>query len=199
MKQRQNTPALETERLLLRKFNENDIGALFQLHSDEAVNRYLPWFPLSSLKEAETFFAKQYAEFYQAPEGYGYAVCLKTNNIPIGYVHVNMDDSHDLGYGLQKAFWHQGIISEAAGAVIEQLKKDGIPYITATHDIHNIHSGNVMKKLGMHYQYTYEEWWQPKNFLVQFQMYQLNLDGQANRVYKKYWDASSVRFIESGI
>lgn len=199
MNQRQNTPALETNRLLLRQFNKNDVNALLALHSDEAVNQYLPWFPLKSLKQAESFFEKQYAEFYQSPKGYRYAVCLKTKNIPIGYVHVNMDDSYDLGYGLQKAFWRQGIISEAAGAVIEQLKKDRVPYITATHDIHNISSGGVMKKLGMRYQYTYEEWWRPKNFLVQFRMYQLNLDGQENRVYKKYWDTSPVHFIERGI
>ena len=45
---------------------------------------------------------------------------------------------------------------------LEQLKKDGIPYITATHDINNPRSGRVMKRLGMKYQYSYEEQWQPK-------------------------------------
>ena len=36
----------------------------------------------------------------------------------------------------------------------------------------------------MKYQYSYEEQWQPKNFLVTFRMYQLNLDGNTDRVYK---------------
>ena len=29
-----------------------------------------------------------------------------------------------------------------------------------------------------------------------FRMYQLNLDGREDRVYKKYWDNAAVRFIE---
>ena len=69
-------------------------------------------------------------------------------------------------------------------------KKDGIPYITATHDIKNPRSGNVMKRLGMLYQYSYKEQWQPKNILTTFCMYQLNFDGQDKRVYKSYLDQS---------
>ena len=49
-------------------------------------------------------------------------------------------------------------------AVIGQLKQTGIPYITATHDVNNPRSGKVMQTLGMKYQYSYEELWQPKNF-----------------------------------
>ena len=45
-------------------------------------------------------------------------------------------------------------------------------------------------------QYSYEELWQPKNILVTFRMYQLNFDGQEDRVYKKYWDKYPVHFIE---
>lgn len=53
-----------------------------------------------------------------------------------------------------------------------------------------------MKQLGMKYQYSYEEQWQPKNIPVIFRMYQLNLDGDQTRVYRKYWDHSVVHFIE---
>lgn len=86
------------------------------------------------------------------------------------------NDSFDFGYGLCKEFWGSGIITEAGKAAIEQLKKDNIPYITATHDINNPKSGEVMKRLGMKYQYSYKEQWQPKDFPVIFRMYQLNLD-----------------------
>lgn len=53
-----------------------------------------------------------------------------------------------------------------------------------------------MRKLGMIYCYSYEEQWQPKNFPVIFRMYQLNLDGNTDFVYKKYWDTSVNHFIE---
>ena len=93
----------------------------------------------------------------------------------------------------------KGIVTEAGKAIIGQLKKDGIPYITATHDINNPRSGEVMKRLGMHYQYSYEEQWQPKDIPVTFRMYQLNLHGKDERVYKEYWDKYPVHFIETGI
>ena len=35
-----NTPTLETERLILRKFTENDLKAMYLIYSDEEVNRY---------------------------------------------------------------------------------------------------------------------------------------------------------------
>ena len=74
--------------------------------------------------------------------------------------------------------------------------KDGVPYITATHDKNNPRSSGVMKQLGMKYQYSYEEQWQPKNIPVTFRMYQLNFDGENDRVYKKYWEQYPVHFIE---
>ena len=185
-----NTPTLETERLLLRRFSENDLYALFKIHSDKDVNTYLPWFPLQSIEEASLFLRERYLDTYRQPYGYKYAICLKNDNIPIGYVNIDINEPHDLGYGLLKAFWRNGIVTEAANAVIHQVKKDGIPYITSTHDIKNPRSGNVMKRLGMLYQYSYKEQWQPKNILTTFCMYQLNFDGQDKRVYKGYLDQS---------
>lgn len=193
----ENTPTLETDRLLLRKFTAGDLAALFAIYSDTEVNTYLPWFPLKTMEEAKTFYEKNYKDVYNQPVGYKYAICLKSNCIPIGYVNVSIDRSHDLGYGLLRDFWHKGIMTEACRAVITQLKKDGIAYITATHDIHNPRSGSVMRQLGMEYQYSYEEQWQPKNKLVTFRMYQLNLDEQYKGVYTEYWDKSTVRFKES--
>ena len=195
----QNTPVLETQRLILRKFTENDIKALFDIYKDEEVNLYIPWFPLKSLKEVETFFYEKYIKEYKKDRGYRYAICLKTDNLPIGYVNVSMDNSHDLGYGLRKEFWHNGIVTEACKAVIGQLKKDGLLYVTATHDVKNTRSGGVMKQLGMSYKYSYKEQWQPKDILVTFRMYQLNFDGQDDRVYKKYWDNYEVHFIEKDV
>ena len=195
----ENTPTLQTERLILRKFTTNDLEALFIIYSDKDINTYLPWFPLNSMSEAKTFFEQKYVKSYRQPHGYQYAICLKNDNIPIGYVHLSMDDSYDLGYGLRKEFWHKGIVTEAGKAVIKQLKKDGIPYITATHDINNPRSGSVMKQLGMNYQYSYEEQWQPKNILVTFRMYQLNLNNNNNPIYKKYWNHSAIHFIEQNI
>lgn len=191
-----NTPMLETERLILRKFTENDLEALFLILKDEEVNRFLPWFPMKNLEETWEFYEERYAAQYAKPQGYAYAICLKEDDIPIGYIKVDMEEHHDFGYGLRKEFWHRGIVTEAGKAVVEQVKKDGLTYITATHDKENPRSGNVMKKLGMKYCYSYEERWQPKDITVIFRMYQLNFDGNDDRVYKKYWYQYENHFVE---
>ena len=191
-----NTPELKTERLILRKFTNRDINALFLILKDEEVNTFLPWFPVKNMEEAKSFFEEQYASKYAQPQGYAYAICLKEDNFPIGYINVSMGDSHDLGYGLRKEFWHKGITSEAAKAIVQQVKKDGLPYLTATHDRNNPRSGLVMQRAGMKYCYSYEEQWQPKNFPVVFRMYQINFDGNEEFVYKKYWNESANHFIE---
>lgn len=180
-----NTPTLETGRLILRKFTERDLEWLFLILHDKEVNQFLPWYPIDSIEEAKKFYEERYASKYVQPQAYAYAICLKTDDHPIGYIKVDMEEHHDFGYGLRREFWHQGLVTEAGKAVIAQVKKDGLPYITATHDRNNPRSGGVMRNVGMKYQYSYEEQWQPKNFLVTFRMYQLNLDGNTDRVYKK--------------
>lgn len=84
-------------------------------------------------------------------------------------------------------------------AVVCQAKEDGAAYLTATHDVNNPRSGAVMRRIGMRYRYTYLELVQPKNQLVTFRLYQLNLDGREERVYQKYWNASAVHFVEAGL
>lgn len=191
----ENTPSIETERLILRKFAANDAEALLHIYGDKEVNTFLPWFPLNTLEEAEELLEERYLKAYLQPRGYNYAICLRQDNTPVGYINVSMDNSYDFGYGLCKEFWHRGIVTEAGKAVIGQLKKDKLPYITATHDVQNVRSGNVMKRLGMSYQYSYEEQWQPKDILVTFRMYQLNLNGEEQGVYMEYWNASEVHFV----
>lgn len=191
-----STPIIETQRLILRKFNENDVEALFLILSDKEGNTFLPWYPLESMKEAEKHLQEHYLSCADRLGSHRYAICLKTDNVPIGYIRVSDDERHNLVYAIRRDFWNQGIATEAGKALIEHVKKEGMPYITAVHDFKNLGGGAVIKKLGMHYQYSYEERWMPKGILVIFRMYQLNLDGKEEYIYKKYWDTTPVHFIE---
>ena len=47
-----NTPRLETERLVLRRFTPSDVEPLFSLMRDREVNTFLPWFPLETEADA---------------------------------------------------------------------------------------------------------------------------------------------------
>ncbi|GGP11949.1 MULTISPECIES: GNAT family N-acetyltransferase [Oceanobacillus] len=189
---------IQTERLIIRLFTaaDKDIQALYEILSDEVVNQYLPLSPLQNIQEAETYYAERVLPMYQNNAGYYLAICLKENNLPIGYVTVSLGEGHDFGYALKKEFWGNGYVTEAGHAVIAELKDTGLKYITATHDILNTASGRVMQKLGMIYQYSYKEQWQPKDILVTFRMYQLNLDDKKDRVFKKYWNMYAEHFVE---
>lgn len=174
----ENTPTMMTKRLILRKFTQDDVQDLFEILSDEEVNTFLPWFPAKTLDEAQVFLQSRFLSYYDKPSAYRYAICLREENKPIGYVCLSDDESYDFGYGLKKEFWNCGLVTEAGKAVMERIERAGYPYITATHDRNNPRSGQVMKKLGMEYQYSYVEQWQPKDMAVTFLLYRLDFSGK---------------------
>lgn len=196
---RMNTPTIETERLRLRRFEERDLPALEAILADREANVFLPWFPIEGPEQVRAFYEERYASRYDRPWSCDYAVCLREDDVPFGYVKVGADEPHDLGYGLRHDMWNRGYASEATAAVLELAACDGLPYVTATHDRDNPRSGAVMQRLGMTYRYSYEERWQPKDLLVTFRMYQIDLVDPAPPTWRGYWDASEVRFVEPGL
>jgi len=56
-----------------------------------------------------------------------------------------------------------------------------------------------LQKIGMKYCYSYEELWQPKNILVKFRMYQLNLKAEQDYIYMKYWEKYPKHEIEENV
>ena len=72
-----NTPRLETERLILRKFAADDIAALYRILGDREVNAFLPWFPLKSIEEARALFEARYAAAYEKERGYLYCISVR--------------------------------------------------------------------------------------------------------------------------
>lgn len=195
----ENTPTLQTARLTLRKFLPGDANALLELLADREVNTFLPWFPLQTLAEAEAFLQQRFLDHYGKPCAYRYAICLREEDKPIGYVWLSDGPSYDFGYALKKACWHRGIATEAAEAVIQRIRQAGYSYITATYDRNNPASGAVMKRLGMRYCYSYQEQWQPKDFPVVFRMYQLDFDGNHAWTYSEYWERYANHFVEEGM
>ncbi len=52
----------ETDRLIVRKFENSDMEALYQLLKDKEVNTFLPWFPIKNRKEAKDFYEIQFCD-----------------------------------------------------------------------------------------------------------------------------------------
>lgn len=60
-----NIPTVETERLILRKFIEEDIEALFLILKEEEVNKFLPWYPVKDVEETKKFYQERYVAKYK--------------------------------------------------------------------------------------------------------------------------------------
>ena len=70
-----NTPTLISERLILRKFKEDDLHDLYLILKDEEVNRFLPWFPVKDMVETKAFYKTHYQNKYELDYAYAYAIC----------------------------------------------------------------------------------------------------------------------------
>lgn len=154
------TEILETQRLILRKFNMEDAEPMYRnWASDESVVKYLTW-PAHSSVEVSKKVLKDWTENYTRKDYYQWAIVLKENGFePIGAIGVNTCDDNismvHIGYCLGSRWWHKGIMSEALQSVMEFLfEKVEVNRIESRHDPRNPHSGDVMKKCGMKYEGT---------------------------------------------
>lgn len=154
------TQRLETDRLVLRRFSVDDAEAMFKnWASDDEVTKYLTW-PAHTSVEVTRDVLESWVSAYQNESYYQWAIVLKElGDEPIGSISaVGMNDGVSMvhiGYCIGRAWWHQGITSEALQAVIDFFFENvEANRIETRHDPNNPHSGMVMKKCGMSYEGT---------------------------------------------
>ncbi len=152
------TQYIETDRLILRRFELSDAPAMFaNWASDDEVTKYLTWPSYTDVSAVEQKL-EQWVSRYTDADRYHWAIVLKGNGPePIGSIgacHWHEDgEVPEIGYCMGKRWWHQGIMSEALSAVIDFLfHQVGIRRILALHDVNNPHSGDVMRKCGMKFE-----------------------------------------------
>lgn len=156
------TVTLETERLILRKFTQDDAQAVFSnWANDDEVTKFLTW-PTHRCAEHSAGYINYCLGTYREKNSYQWGIEVKETRELIGNISVvRMDeevDSAELGYVIGRRFWGQGYTAEAAQKVIEFLFKEvGANRISARHDTNNPNSGKVMKKIGMQYEGTYRQ------------------------------------------
>jgi ribosomal-protein-alanine N-acetyltransferase len=154
------TQTLETERLILRRFTVRDADAMYtNWASDPEVTRYLTW-PAHAGVETSRAVLADWTAAYAQESCYQWAIVLKDRaDEPVGSIGA-VDVSDDIaavqiGYCLGRRWWHQGIMSEALGAVMDFFfDAVGCNRVACRHDPRNPHSGMVMQKCGMKYEGT---------------------------------------------
>jgi len=157
------TKRIETDRLVLRQFTEDDAVAMFKNYAnDSEVTRYLSW-PAHVSVEVSKGVLNEWISQYDNKNFYVWAIILKENgDEPIGSIsvvrHDNKVESVTIGYCIGKKWWQQGITSEALLELIRFFFDEvSINRIEAYHDIRNQNSGKVMAKCGMQYEGTLRE------------------------------------------
>lgn len=146
---------IETERLILRPFTEEDFETLCKIRSDEEVMKYMGG-PESTKREKIRERFDYYLE-HQKKHGYASsAVILKETNEMIGSAglqHLDDGEEIEVGYGFDKPFWGKGYASEAAEAWLRHgFENLGMERIVAVAIPENTGSRHVMEKLGMTYE-----------------------------------------------
>ncbi|MBQ3381154.1 MAG: GNAT family N-acetyltransferase [Oscillospiraceae bacterium] len=154
------TQTLETERLILRRFTVRDADAMYtNWAADPEVTRYLTW-PAHAGVETSRAVLADWTAAYAQKSFYQWAIVLKGRaDEPVGSIGAaNVSDdiaAVQIGYCLGRRWWHQGIMSEALGAVMDFFfDAVGCNRVACRHDPRNPHSGMVMQKCGMKYEGT---------------------------------------------
>ena len=148
---------LETERLILRPWREEDAEDLYQYAKDAEVGPLAGWPAHTSVEESRRVIRT----VLSAP--LTFAVCLKADEKPIGSVgfHRNdlaeNDDEYELGYWIGKPFWGNGLIPEASREMLRFAFEDlGMNRIWCGYYEGNFKSRRVQEKLGFVYHHTTE-------------------------------------------
>ncbi len=144
---------LETKRLRLRYINENDVETAFNAWtSDPEVTKYLTWNAHASIDETKYIFDIWIKE-YEDPDTYRWGIERKEDNALMGMIDVVRveDGAPVIGYCTAKMYWGNGYMTEALGAVVEELFDNGIDTIKISAVDENIGSNRVIEKCGFRF------------------------------------------------
>nr|WP_317357351.1 GNAT family protein [uncultured Tyzzerella sp.] len=146
---------LETERLILRRFNINDLDDFFEYAKIEEIGLNAGWIPHSS-KEDTSLILNMFINDKNT-----FAIVYKNNNKVIGSISLSRDklrtttNSKSLGYVLSKKYWGKGIMTEVVKKILEYAFLNlNLDIISVSHFTDNIASKKVIIKNGFIYEGT---------------------------------------------
>ena len=147
-------PRLETDRLLLRPFNENDLEDFFEYAKMPEIGPNCGWEPINDKEKAIERLNRMISHDY-------YAIVLKENNKVIGSVSLfdldkrrydnieTEDNAKEVGFVLSRDYWGKGYMQEAVKAVLDYafnaLNVEAVYAITKKN---NTRSEKLQEKLG---------------------------------------------------
>lgn len=145
---------LDTERLILRHWRDEDIEPFAALNADPKVMEHFP--TTLSREQTEQSVERIRGQFEQHSFGL-WAVELRVTGEFVGFVglHVPEFQAHftpcvEVGWRLAREYWGHGYAPEAAAeAMRDGYERIGLPEIVSMTSTTNLKSMRVMEKLGM--------------------------------------------------
>jgi len=140
------TKELETKRLKIRQFTENDYTDLYEYLSDKKTYNYEPGKPITMKKSKKLCIERSKNDIFLAVE-------LKPENKLIGHIYFNKTGPknlliYELGYIFNKKYHGKGFATEAIQNFIKnQFTKTNIHKIIAHCNPGNIKSWKLLERL----------------------------------------------------
>ena len=153
---------LETERMILRRWEENDAEEMYKYAKDPDVGPIAGW-PAHKNPEESLDVIRH---VLNGPEAY--ALCLKEEGgKPVGAIELKLkghtefeveDDECELGYWLGKTFWGRGLMPEAVREMLRHAFEDlGMKRVWCAYYEGNEKSKRVQEKCGFRFQWRSED------------------------------------------
>ncbi len=154
------TPTLETERLVLRPWRDEDAEELFRYASDPCIGPIAGWPPHESVEDSRRIIR----DVLSAPETY--AVVPKETDLPVGSIGLLFGDAAnaevadgeaEIGYWIGAPFWGRGLIPEAVRKLARHAFEDlGLRGLWCGYYDGNRNSAQVQEKCGFVFHHTRE-------------------------------------------
>ena len=145
---------LETTRLTLRPWRESDAAALFRYARDPSVGPRAGWTAHGSVEESRQVIR----EVLAVPESYAIVLKRRAGDLPVGAIALMFGATSELarssreaelGYWVGRPLWGQGLVPEAAAALLEHAFSDlRLDAVWASYYEGNEQSRRVQEKLG---------------------------------------------------
>ena len=173
--------AIETERVLIREVEAQDMDALFAIHNDAGVTRYIPHMYWPTREKADAWYARLLDRRAQKSAIQCVVVRRATSEAPEAVMGTallfNFEEASGLaefGYLLGAQFWGRGYIQEALPAFIDcAFKEVGLRRLEAAVDSRNAASNKLAERLGFVREGVLRERWLAAGELQDVHLYGL--------------------------
>ena len=149
---------LETERLIIRPWEEADAEECYKYAKDPRVGPPAGWPAHTSVENTREVIRK----FLMGPDSF--AIVLKETGLPIGSIGLHRndlasgDDESELDYWIGVPYWGQGFAPEASREMLRYAFEDlGLARVWCGYYEGNEKSKRVQEKLGFKHQWVNEK------------------------------------------